>query len=112
MQFHMREPQMCNLVCRTVLNAKTAKELKEKIEDEYRVNMILDNIPLVMPIKRPDLDTTVYQHGFHVGLKGQYAGSNEEKHFIHNHLTFAVKFHKDPQTDVARVVGFEVRPFR
>lgn len=110
-EFHMREPQMCNVVCRVVLNAKNAKELKEKIEDEYRVNMILDNLPLVMPIKRPDLDTTVYQHGFHVGLKGQYAGSKEEKHFIHNHLTFTVKFHKDPQTDAARVVGFEVKPF-
>lgn len=110
-EFHMREPQMCNVVGRIVLNAKTAKELKEKIEDEYRVNMILDNLPLVMPIKRPDLDTTVYQHGFHVGLKGQYAGSKEEKHFIHNHLTFTVKFHKDPQTDAARVVGFEVKPF-
>lgn len=110
-EFHMREPQMCNVVCRIVLNAKTAKDFKEKIEDEYRVNMILDNLPLVMPIKRPDLDTTVYQHGYHVGLKGQYAGSKEEKHFIHNHLTFTVKFHKDPQTDAARVVGFEVRPF-
>lgn len=38
--------------------------------------------------------------------------SKEEKHFIHNHLTFTVKFHKDPQTDAARVVGFEVKPFR
>ncbi|KAF3652067.1 Transmembrane 9 superfamily member 9 [Capsicum annuum] len=110
-EFHMREPQMCNVVCAIVLNAKTAKEFKEKIEDEYRVNMILDNLPLVMPIKRPDLDTTVYQHGYHIGLKRQYAGSKEEKYFIHNHLTFTVKFHKDPQSDAARVVGFEVRPF-
>ncbi|PHU11155.1 Transmembrane 9 superfamily member 9 [Capsicum chinense] len=110
-EFHMREPQMCNVVCPIVLNAKTAKEFKEKIEDEYRVNMILDNLPLVMPIKRPDLDTTVYQHGYHIGLKRQYAGSKEEKYFIHNHLTFTVKFHKDPQSDAARVVGFEVRPF-
>lgn len=39
MQFHMREPQMCHVWCHIVLNAKTAKELKEKIEDEYRVNM-------------------------------------------------------------------------
>jgi transmembrane 9 superfamily protein 2/4 len=30
---------MCNIVCRITLNAKTAKELKEKIDDEYRVNM-------------------------------------------------------------------------
>ena len=39
LQFKMREPQMCNVVCRMVLNAKTAKAFKEKIRDEYRVNM-------------------------------------------------------------------------
>lgn len=35
----MREPQMCNVLCRLTLNAKTAKEFKEKINDEYKVNM-------------------------------------------------------------------------
>lgn len=111
-------------------------------------NRILDNLPLVMPIKRSDQESTIYQHGFHVGLKGIYAGvylssisisfgewylyivncnarvvsinflgfiisqSKEEKHFIHNHLTFTVKFHKDVQTYAARIVGFEVKPFR
>lgn len=35
---------------------------------------ILDNLPLVVPIKRVDQDSTVYQLGFHVGLKGQYGG--------------------------------------
>nr|GMD75314.1 transmembrane 9 superfamily member 9 [Ipomoea batatas] len=107
----MREQETCKVACRIVLDAKAAKEFKEKIDDEYRVNMILDNLPLVMPIKRPDLDSIVYQHGFHVGLKGQYAGSKEEKFFIHNHLAFTVKFHKDEQTDAARIVGFEVKPF-
>lgn len=38
--------------------------------------------------------------------------SKDEKHFIHNHLTFTVKYHKDLQTDSARIVGFEVMPFR
>ena len=38
--------------------------------------------------------------------------SKEEKHFINNHLTFTVKFHKDPETDSSRIVGFEVKPFR
>ncbi|KAL0427824.1 UNVERIFIED_CONTAM: Transmembrane 9 superfamily member 8 [Sesamum latifolium] len=109
--FKMREAQMCNVVCRITLNAKEAKEFKEKIDDEYRVNMILDNLPLVVPFKRPDMDSLVYQHGFHVGLKGQYAGRTEEKYFIHNHLTFTVKYHKDEMTDAARIVGFEVRPF-
>ncbi|XP_038709975.1 transmembrane 9 superfamily member 10 isoform X1 [Tripterygium wilfordii] len=110
--FKMREPEMCKIVCRLTLNAKSAKEFKEKIIDEYRVNMILDNLPLVFPIERPEQEKSiVYQHGFHVGLKGQYAGSKEEKHFIHNHLSFTVKYHKDIQTDTSRIVGFEVKPF-
>ncbi|OAY27492.1 transmembrane 9 superfamily member 8 [Manihot esculenta] len=109
--FKMREPKMCNIVCRLKLDAKTVKEFKEKIDDEYRVNMILDNLPLVVPRQRLDQESpTVYQLGFHVGLKGQYSGSNEQKYFIHNHLAFTVKFHRDLQTDSARIVGFEVKP--
>ncbi|KAK1431555.1 hypothetical protein QVD17_08015 [Tagetes erecta] len=74
---------MCNVVCRIVPDEKTTKEFKEKIDDEYRVNMIVDNLPL----------------------------TKEEKYFINNHLTFTVKYHKDPQTDSARIVGFEVNAF-
>ncbi|XP_012452588.1 transmembrane 9 superfamily member 10 isoform X1 [Gossypium raimondii] len=111
-EFKMRKPQMCNIVCRKVLDKKTAKAFKEKIDDEYRVNMILDNLPLVVPVRRFDQENgVVYQHGFHVGLKGRYAGSKEEKQFINNHLTFTVKYHKDPHADSARIVGFEVKPF-
>ncbi|ESR63518.1 hypothetical protein CICLE_v10007716mg [Citrus x clementina] len=110
--FKMREPQMCNVICRLILDAKTAKAFKEKIDDEYRVNMILDNLPLVFPIRRLDQESpTVYQLGFHVGLKGQYTGTKDEKYFIHNHLAFTVKYHRDIQTDYARIVGFEVKPF-
>lgn len=110
--FKMREPQLCNVICHLKLDAKTAKDFKEKIEDEYRVNMILDNLPLVVPIRRLDQESPpLYQLGYHVGLKAQYAGNKEEKYFIHNHLIFTVKFHKDLQTDSARIVGFEVKPF-
>ena len=38
--------------------------------------------------------------------------SKEEKYFIHNHLSFRVMYHKDPETDTARIVGFEVSPGR
>lgn len=30
---------MCNIAGRVTLNAKEAKEFKEKIDDEYQVNM-------------------------------------------------------------------------
>ncbi|GAB4836801.1 Transmembrane 9 super member 8 [Ancistrocladus abbreviatus] len=110
--FKMREPQMCNIVCRTTLDGKSSKAFKEKIDDEYRVNMILDNLPLVVPIQREDHEAPpIYQLGFHVGVKSQHAGIKDGKYFMHNHLSFTVKYHKDVQTDSARIVGFEVKPF-
>ncbi|RCV22132.1 hypothetical protein SETIT_4G196100v2 [Setaria italica] len=110
--FEMMEPKLCQIVCKVAPNQDEAKDLKEKIDDEYRINMILDNLPLVVPIKRLDQDVpTVYQQGVHVGVKGQYSGSKEEKHFIHNHFTFLVKYHKDANTDLARIVAFEVKPY-
>lgn len=38
------------------------------------MNRILDNLPLVVPYKRPDTDSLYYQHGFDVGFKAQYTG--------------------------------------
>ncbi|XP_030466220.1 transmembrane 9 superfamily member 8-like [Syzygium oleosum] len=111
-EFKMREPKMCKTLCHLIPDAKQTKDLKEKIADEYRVNMILDNLPVVVPLRRSEQDSTpVYQLGFHVGLKGHYSGSKEEKYFIHNHLAFTVKYHRDAETDLARIVGFEVKPF-
>uniref|UniRef100_A0A0A9ESK3 Uncharacterized protein n=1 Tax=Arundo donax TaxID=35708 RepID=A0A0A9ESK3_ARUDO len=54
----MMEPKLCQIVCRIVLSQEEAKDLKEKIDEEYRVNMILDNLPMVYPIRRllPQID--------------------------------------------------------
>ncbi|XP_031480719.1 transmembrane 9 superfamily member 8-like [Nymphaea colorata] len=110
--FNMREPQSCKLACRKVLTAKDAKHFKEKIDDEYHVNMILDNLPVVVPLKRQDQESaTFYQHGFLVGIKLHERGSTEQKYYIHNHLHFTVKYHKGDSVDTARIVGFEVRPY-
>uniref|UniRef100_A0A0C9S5C7 Transmembrane 9 superfamily member n=1 Tax=Wollemia nobilis TaxID=56998 RepID=A0A0C9S5C7_9CONI len=110
--FRMRENKLCNVVCKVKLDARSAKSFREKIDDEYRVNMILDNLPVVVPRQRPDgTPLYSYEHGFRVGFKASYTGSTEEKYFIHNHLNFVVKFHKDMETDTARIVGFEVAPY-
>ncbi|CAA6671669.1 unnamed protein product [Spirodela intermedia] len=36
--------------------------------------------------------------------------NKDDKYFINNHLSFKVKYHKDPESDDARIVGFEVVP--
>uniref|UniRef100_A0A453SCU3 Uncharacterized protein n=1 Tax=Aegilops tauschii subsp. strangulata TaxID=200361 RepID=A0A453SCU3_AEGTS len=35
----MRRDESCKVVCRTKLSAEAAKNFREKIDDEYRVNM-------------------------------------------------------------------------
>ncbi|GFZ04257.1 transmembrane nine 7 [Actinidia rufa] len=107
----MREEQPCKVACRANLDPESAKNFKEKIDDEYRVNMILDNLPVaVLRQRRDGNQLTTYDHGFRVGFKGNYARIKEEKYFINNHLSFRVMYHKDSETDSARIVGFEVTP--
>lgn len=33
------------------------------------------------------------------------------KIYLHNHLRFTILYHRDPETDLSRIVGFEVEPF-
>ncbi|TVU08340.1 hypothetical protein EJB05_41742 [Eragrostis curvula] len=108
-EFKMLEPKLCQIVCKIVLSEEEANELKEKIEDEYRVNMILDGLPMVVPIMG-FYRQTFYQQGVHLGAMGQYAGSNYVTYFILNHYKFLVKYNKDAHTDIARIVAFEVTP--
>ncbi|GFS43378.1 transducin family protein [Actinidia rufa] len=106
-EFKMREDEFCKVACRVTLDAASAKNFKEKIDDYYRVNMILDNLPVAILWERGQRKV-FYERGFRVGFKGKSAGSNNERDFIHNHPNFKVMYHKDPETNFARVVGFEV----
>ncbi|XP_020585765.1 transmembrane 9 superfamily member 7-like [Phalaenopsis equestris] len=110
--FKMRIDETCKIVCRQRLSTEGVKNFKEKIDDEYRVNMILDNLPVAVPRQRRDgIQAPSYEHGFRVGYKDiLVAGTKDEKYYINNHLSFTVKYHKDAESEDARIVGFEVIP--
>ncbi|KAL8265086.1 hypothetical protein R6Q59_023216 [Mikania micrantha] len=109
--FHMREELLCKVGCRIKLDAKSAKRFKEMIDDEYRVNMILDNLPVaVLWQTHFGSQLTFYLHGFRVGFTGIYAGSSDTKYFINDHLSFRVIYHKNLDNSSARIIGFEVTP--
>ncbi|CAA6666154.1 unnamed protein product [Spirodela intermedia] len=110
--FKMQSNEVCKVACRVKLNAEAAKNFKEKIDEEYRVNMILDNLPVAVARQRRDgIHAKSYEHGFRVGFKGSPA-SKDEKYYINNHLSFKVMFHEDQESGTARIVGFEVFPLR
>ncbi|XP_010904776.1 transmembrane 9 superfamily member 7 isoform X2 [Elaeis guineensis] len=110
--FKMMMDETCKVACRTKLTPEAAKNFKEKIDDEYRVNMMLDNLPVAVPRSRRDeSQPPSYEHGFRVGYKeSQFIGNKGEKYNINNHLSFRVMYHKDPEAEDARIVGFEVTP--
>ncbi|PKA64261.1 hypothetical protein AXF42_Ash009481 [Apostasia shenzhenica] len=110
--FKMRIDETCKEACRKTFTAEGVKNFKEKIDDEYRVNIILDNLPVAVPKQRRDgSPTPSYEHGFRVGYKDiQVAGTKDEKYYINNHLSFTVKYHKDAESEDSRIVGFEVIP--
>lgn len=41
-----------------------------------------------------------------------FTQNKDDKYDINNHLSFKVMYHLDPETDDARIVGFEVIPSR
>ena len=96
---------------------------------------ILDNLPVAMVKVRTEKDKPLktYERGYPIGFKAKVEvhfmilnlyflfllahlllvqDAGDEKYFLHNHLRFTVLYHKDPSTNLARVVGFEVEPFR
>lgn len=38
-------------------------------------------------------------------------GKDKESYFLHNHLRFTILYNRDANTDLSRIVGFEVEPF-
>ncbi|GAB4822112.1 hypothetical protein N2152v2_009158 [Parachlorella kessleri] len=75
-----RVNQLCKLLCRMEsLESKQADAFKSKIQDDYRVNMILDNLPIGLVRMREDQGTLVktYERGYPVGFLDVSAGARE-----------------------------------
>ena len=109
-----REDSHCQVACSSgKLTEKQVKLIKSRIDDEYKVNMILDNLPVgqvrVKKVKQKDADTgktkevvtSYYERGFPVGKDGA----------IYNHFVFKVLYHENTVMQTSRIVGFEVEPY-
>ncbi|XP_024361684.1 transmembrane 9 superfamily member 7 [Physcomitrium patens] len=107
-QFEMRNDQLCKILCKKTFSAEALNNFKDKIENEYRANMILDNLPVAEPKQKHDNGQAIklYDKGFLVGFKYQ----DSKKFYINNHLAFTVLFHPIGDGN-ARIVGFEVKAY-
>lgn len=104
-QLYMREDAYCNILCQKTLVKKDVEEFKQKINEEYHHNWIIDNLPAASVIDTEEYVTTSYSRGFPVG----YVDSNKN-HYLYNHVNIIVKYN-EVSLGANRVVGFYVEPF-
>lgn len=82
-----------------------AFQVWQRIEEEYFVHMIVDNLPVATQFQMPDTKEMQYEPGFRLGF------SKSGKMAINNHLRFIMSYHvleDDPANPIYRVVGFRV----
>ncbi|XP_075490277.1 LOW QUALITY PROTEIN: transmembrane 9 superfamily member 11-like [Primulina tabacum] len=97
-RFKMYENESDIFLCQSKpLWAEDIKLLKERIDEMYQVNVILDNLPAIRYTEKDGF--MVRWTGYPVGAKVQGG------YFVFNHLKFTVLVHKYEETNVARVMG-------
>ncbi|XP_017047951.1 transmembrane 9 superfamily member 4 [Drosophila ficusphila] len=106
-EVRMNQQVNCRLLCNQKDRPLTwSKEdsalVAERIQHEYFVHLLVDNLPVATRIVSVNSPTEVtYEHGYRLG---QVDGDNI---YINNHLKFILSYHMHSK-DKYRVVGFEV----
>lgn len=110
----------CNLLCQPVVyTAEMKKLLTQRIEDNYRGNLVLDGLPVAEEGSgKQSALTSAVATGFPLGVSKKYSGNGQT--IVHNHLAFTVHYHEhstqayvageDEPTETYRIVGFQVMP--
>ena len=123
--------ESCQIVCRAVYSNDDLEKFADKIDEEYRVNWLLDNIPAATKFftaALPSDDTKEpyvqhYEKGFALGFVGHADVQNSEPgvKYLNNHLRLIVFYHQYSQQasgsadeksfQGSRIVGFEVEAY-
>merc|ERR1719225_43907 len=99
----MSRNNKCQVLCRDkTWDEKASKDAGYRIESEYFVHLIMDNLPCATMFTVPESGSHQYEPGYRLG----YATNG--KNYIYNHLKFNLQYHKEDHGDrnTFRVVGF------
>ncbi|XP_035238281.1 transmembrane 9 superfamily member 4 isoform X1 [Anguilla anguilla] len=123
----MNQDRKCEVVCEKPnkpirLSVEKSKLIAERIQEEYYVHLIADNLPVATRLefypnreaggeeeqKKEALKDVQFEHGYRLGF------TDNNKFYLHNHLSFILYYHKEKveqdEEHNFRVVRFEVVP--
>ena len=97
--------ETCKILCRKELTQVEIKEFSLRVEEDYRVHWVTDNLPSATKYvdeTNPNKPVTIYDLGFPLGFRGSsdIPGTKEGTNYLNNHLLITIKYHKDPSFDV------------
>eukprot|EP00659_Diplonema_papillatum_P002777 gene2777-4337_t len=109
--------EVCREVCTLDYDERQMRQFKNRIEQKYRGNMMMDNLPVAEEPSTEKLSTAAVQVGFPLGVPRSATLRGET--LINNHLAFKISYHRQPvQTkdgtplpETYRIVGFLVTPY-
>lgn len=113
-ELKMQENENCKILCRTSVNAESEGSFMNLIENEYRVNMLADNLPVFTKgygiLRGKEVER--YDVGFPVGVVGSHDQGTPGELYIFNHITLNFHVYTVDKSDdqIFRIVGFEVSP--
>ena len=112
-EMSMKSDQYCKFLCDKDYTKDEIGMFAERVIEEYRIQMIVDNMPAATKFLDMELNT-VYSLGFPLGFVGTEDEETTEtgKPYLNNHLRFKILYHQEPTGYYgSRVVGFEVEAF-
>mmetsp|Transcript_1510 Transcript_1510/g.3606 ORF Transcript_1510/g.3606 Transcript_1510/m.3606 type:complete len:708 (+) Transcript_1510:42-2165(+) len=108
-EIRVGEDKYCTPLCAVSIGGKKLKWMRQLVERQYRIHLMLDQLPVLMRSK--ELNYAV--RGYPVGFKAppSYTGLREDEYYLYNHLKFTISYLEDPsQFDGVRITGFDVHP--
>jgi transmembrane 9 superfamily member 2/4 len=105
----IKQNKGCTPICLVALGGKKLRWMRKLVERQYRVQLTLDQLPVLMRSK--ELNYAV--RGYPVGFKAppSYTGLKNDEFYIYNHLRFTITYREDAANfEGVRVTGFDVHP--
>ena len=112
------QDKVCKAICQQEYGEKEMRQFEHRIEQKYRGNMVLDNLPVAEEGTDNFTSNHAVQVGFPLGLP-KAATMQQKETFLNNHLAFTISYHKQKPAvgkdgemgkETYRIVGFQVSP--
>jgi transmembrane 9 superfamily member 2/4 len=113
-ELYTLQDKPCTPLCLVRLEGKKLRLMRKIIERQYRVQLLLDSLPVLM--RSQEFGYAV--RGYPVGFRAPVAATESRRYkperadvYLYNHLKFAITYHEDPkQFNGVRITGFDVHP--